>query len=62
MTDILTRWAHRVKRSNGLVQDRTYLVVPELLPDYECVTCNGGQAPSGIDCQSFLGIELHYYR
>lgn len=40
---------------------RTYLVVPELVPDYECVTCDGQSKAAGVDCQSFLGIAMHYY-
>lgn len=35
-----------------------WIVVPELLPHFDCATCPG-DGPEY--CQSFLGVELHFY-
>eukprot|EP00899_Mesostigma_viride_P005763 jgi/Mesvir1/15188/Mv06427-RA.1 len=40
--------------------NRTFFVVPQLLADDTCASCNSTTAPE-IDCQSFLAIELHMY-
>eukprot|EP00899_Mesostigma_viride_P024801 jgi/Mesvir1/5505/Mv15547-RA.2 len=49
-------WTNKLHLPDG----NTFFVVPQFLPDMACSVCDAANPPQ-VDCQSFVGVELHYF-